>query len=510
MTAPRSSTNSRRRASASPLDRFRELGRQITLDNGRPFEAEPWQCDVVGDLLAGKPEVHLWVPEANGKTTLAALVAIHHLLTRPDPRIVVAAASELQARTLYNQAEGMVLSSPWLEDELSVRTGTLEIRVRHGVGGLKVIAADQLRAHGQINSLVILDEMHAHPGLGLYRVLAGKLTKREGAQLLSISTAGEPDSEFEQMRSTMLTEAALIERRGPRCIRVEDEQYAAWCWALQPEDDIDDMELVALANPLGTMTPEVLAGKRARPGYEEKHWRTFACNLPTRDFVYRFLAEGDWDAANVGADCPTIPEGVPIIVGADWGWTDDATAIEPAWFDEDDMLLLGPLTVVEPPRNGTDLTPQEVLAAIGRLEDHNPIAVIAHDESAHGGGKIMTGLLVERFPYADVVPVTNANADDAPGYFNEQLRAGRLKHTGDPTLRRHLMNAVRVPVRGDTERFRIARVKESRHAPHQRPVREIDGAVAAVNAVWGAIGREPTPEPFMFVVGEGGLVRDDW
>jgi hypothetical protein len=220
------------------------------------------------------------------------------------------------------------------------------------------------------------------------------------------------------------------------------------------------------------------------------------CNRPTRDYEARFLQEGDWDAASIADVCPEIPAGAPILVGADWGWTDDATVYCPAWFD-DGYLLLGAIDVVEPPRNGTDLTPQEAIKRLGVINDRNPIQVIAHDESAGGGGKVMAGLLIEAFPNAEIVGVTSSDADSAPGYFNEQLRAGKLKHTGDPDLKRHLMNAIRVPVKDDTERFRIARPKSSRHAPHQRRIREIDGAVAAVNAVFGAIGREPTPEPFM-------------
>jgi phage terminase large subunit-like protein len=278
-------------------------------------------------------------------------------------------------------------------------------------------------------------------------------------------------------------------------VRAVGPQSIAWCWSLVKGDDPEDLALVKLANPLEQITVVTLQAKRDLPGWELSHWLKVVCNVPTRDQALRFLAEGDWDAANVGVDCPTIPEGVPIIVGADWGWADDATAYVPAWYGEDGMLLLGAATIVEPPRNGTDLTPQEALKRLAAIDAVNPISVIAHDETY--GGKIMTGLLVERFPTADIIPVTKADADAAPLHFSEQLRGGKLKHTGDATLKRHLMNAIRVPIQDDPEHFRIKRLKESRHAPSQRALREIDAAVAAVNAVWGAVGREPTDEPFL-------------
>lgn len=480
------------------LDLYLRLAGAITLDNGEPLVLEGWELKVVKDQLAGYREVHVRIPEENGKTTFEAADNLIHLLTHPNPRAVIAARNEKQAKILYNQAVAMVEASPALARRLVVRDGTNEIRLkgRKGNVGLAVIPADELSAHGGINTRVTIDEMHALPGLGLYRVLAGKMGKRAGAQLRTISTAGEPDSEYELFWEEMLLRATKVEAIEERCKRAEGPHSVAWSWGLEKDDDHDDMGVVKRANPSSWITPETLQVKRDLPSWELKHWLMVVCNVPTRDQVLRFLAEGDWDAANLSDVCPEIPEGVPIIVGADWGWTDDATAYCPAWF-EDDYLLLGALDVVVPPRNGTDLTPQEALDRLDAMNSRNPIAVIAHDESSGGGGKVMTGLLAERFPHAEIVPVTQSDANEAPGYFNEQLRAGKLKHTGDPDLKRHLMNAIRVPVKDDTERFRIARPKESRHAPSQRAIREIDGAVAAVNAVWGAVGREPTPEPFM-------------
>ena len=497
------STSSRKRGNAKPLtvSEYAEACRDlIRLDNGLPLELEGFQREIVADLLSGIRELHIRIPEENGKTTLLAAIALIHMLSTPDPRVSIGARNKDQAKILFNQALKMVQGSPSLEGRLEIRDGTNEIRIRgmKGGAGLRVIPADELTAHGGINTLVVLDEVHALPSIGLYQTLAGKIGKRSG-QIITISTAGEPDSEYEQLWGNILASAHTVERHGPeptRCIRAVGAHHVAWGWALEPDDDPEDLELVLLANPASWITPETLTTKRSLPGWELKHWLTVVCNRPTRDFVLRFLAEGDWDAADISGVCPEIPEGVPIIVGADWGWTDDATAYCPAWYD-DGYLLLGDLEVVAPPRNGTDLTPQEALDRLDALHRRNPIAVIAHDESAGGGGKVMAGLLAERFPYAEIVGVTSSDADQAPGYFNEQLRAGKLKHTGDRELKRHLMNAVRVPVKDDTERFRIARPKSSRHSPHQRLIREIDGAVAAVNAVWGAVGREPSLEPFM-------------
>jgi phage terminase large subunit-like protein len=491
------STNSRKRGSARPLtvsehaEACRDL---IVLDNGLPLVLEGFQRGMVADLLSGIRELHVRIPEENGKTTLLAAITLIHLLSKPDPRVAIGARNKDQAKILFNQSLKMVQGCPSLESRLDIRDGTNEIRIRgmKGGAGLRVIPADELTAHGGIYTLVVLDEMHALPGVGLYTTLAGKIRKRNG-QLVGISTAGEPDSEYEQLWASVLATAHTIEHPGPRCIRAVGPHHVAWGWALEAEDDHEDLELVKQANPASWITLETLAEKRALPGWELAHWLKVVCNRPTRDQVTRFLSEGDWDAANIGADCPTIPEGVPVFVGVDWGLTEDATVYSPAWYD-DGYLLLGAPTIVNPPRNGHDLTHDELKKPLLELNERNPIAVIAHDETM--GGKILTSLLAEWLPGTEIIPVTLQDANAAPFHFNDQLRGGKLKHTGDPDLKRHLMNAIRVPIKDDPEKYRIARPKASRHATYQRQIREIDAAVAAVNAVWAAVGREPTPEPF--------------
>jgi hypothetical protein len=46
---------------------------------------------------------------------------------------------------------------------------------------------------------------------------------------------------------------------------------------------MDDMEIVAQANPLSTITPELLAKKRASDTMTDAHWLRFVCNIATRD-----------------------------------------------------------------------------------------------------------------------------------------------------------------------------------------------------------------------------------
>jgi hypothetical protein len=68
---------------------------------------------------------------------------------------------------------------------------------------MQVMAADDRSGDGIIpGGIAILDELHRHKDLALYRTWMGKLVKR-GAQLVVISTAGEVGSEFELERTAL-------------------------------------------------------------------------------------------------------------------------------------------------------------------------------------------------------------------------------------------------------------------------------------------------------------------
>ena len=62
-----------------------------------------------------------------------------------------------------------------------------------------MFAAGSEHADGVIPTLPIIDELHRHRNMNLYRTWGGKFAKR-GGQLLTISTAGDPGAEFEDTR----------------------------------------------------------------------------------------------------------------------------------------------------------------------------------------------------------------------------------------------------------------------------------------------------------------------
>jgi phage terminase large subunit-like protein len=94
---------------------------------GRPFRLQPWQRRLIYELFEVNDDDlrrYRWalvgVPKKNGKTELAAALALYFLLgdDEPSPLVVCAAASDEQADLVYGAAKTMVTMSPILSQTL--------------------------------------------------------------------------------------------------------------------------------------------------------------------------------------------------------------------------------------------------------------------------------------------------------------------------------------------------------------------------------------------------------
>jgi phage terminase large subunit-like protein len=413
------------------------------------------------------------VPEENTKTTTAAGLALYHGEHRPTAWVPVAAASKEQARWLYGQAEGFVLRSPRLRQVWKAQEGLRRIKgLASGAAAgsmIQVMAADDRTGDGAIPTLCIIDELHRHRDLKLYRVWRGKLGKR-GGQLVAISTAGEPGSEFEATREQIRQTATKTGRRGRTFLRAEQAELVLHEWAVPEDGDVEDLDLVAEANPFSGVTVDSLGRKRSSPTMTLAHWRRFCCNLPTRT-VLSAITEAEWYAAGVDDE---IPEGEPVWLGADLAFKWDTTALVPLWWRDDGYRLLGPTVILEPPRDGNSLDPHLIEDAILRIHERNPIHTCVVDRSK---AEQLAEWIAEETG-ATVVERAQSNKYAVEDYnqWMEALRTGSLHHTGDQGLTRHVLNATaRLLPGGDT---RFDRPAESRRSGEQ-PLRVIDALTAA-------------------------------
>jgi phage terminase large subunit-like protein len=450
------------------LEHFEAWISQLTLDSGTKWRLEPFQKAFVEDVFGGFPECWLVVPEGNGKTTLIAGLALYHSKFRPDALVPVAASSRDQAQILYRQAKGFVhRGGAW---GFRAYDGYRRITHRETNGSIEIFAADERTGDGVIPTLCILDELHRHRSLDLYETWRGKLGKRD-AQLVTISTAGEPGSEFEETRERIRQMGEL--ERAETFVRAEHPQLVLHEWAVPESGDVEDFELVARANPFSGITPEKLRAKFETPSMTLAHWRRFTCNLPTRSTTAA-IEEAEWEAAATDEE---IPAGEPVFLGLDVAWKWDTTAMVPLWWRDDEFRLLGPATVLVPPRDGTSLDPNLVEQALTDIHERNPLHTVVMDTSR---AEYVASWIDAEFG-ATVVDRPQSNVFAAMDFdkFMEALRNGWLKHSGDRELTRHAMNAVaRVLPHGDA---RFDRPAKGQKGPEQDR-RVIDALIAAAMA----------------------------
>jgi phage terminase large subunit-like protein len=462
----------------------------MVLDNGENWTPEPWQNEFAADLFSGVLELWLVVGEGNGKTTLLSGLALYHGDYTPDAKVCMAASSRDQCGLLLGQAIGFVRRSPGFDQRFKTFEGYRRIDCKRSKGKIEVFAADDRTGDGVIPTLALCDELHRHRSMRLYRTWYGKHEKRD-MQIVAISTAGEPGSEFEIARERQRTEATEITVED-RHTRAASENMILHDFALKPDDDVEDLELVARANPFSGITAAKLARKRASPSMTVGHWRRFVCNLATRE-ENAAVGEGEWLAAEIPD--PGL-EGKPCDVGLDLGWKWDATALVPL-FAVDAGWLFGKSHVITPPRDGNSLRPERVIEAFESLHAQTPIQRVVMDPAA-GGEQIAAWL--EDDLGIEVVSHSQKNAPMslAAARFMETLRDGTQKHVHDPDFTRHVLNAVVYEMPDGT--FKFVRPVVSRASQEEAPRREVDALIAGAMVLSSAIASAGHGGPLLELV----------
>jgi phage terminase large subunit-like protein len=455
------------------VEHFRAWSASKRLKDGSLFVLDEWQALFLEDLFArdadGLPvfsELWLIVPEGNGKTTFTSLLALYVIEHTAEAWCPIAASARDQAVALtYRIASGFVERN---DLAYVLHPGYREIRHEGSKGTLKIFASDAASGDGvDPVGFALIEELHRLPTLDLYETWSGKLEK-SGAQLVVVSTAGEPGSPFEVLRESF-RQGDEVTRDG--CFtRSVSTGSVIHDYALPEDGDVEDLALVAAANPSPRKTVESMAKKRAKKSWNLAHWRRFTCNLPTRGGLAA-ITEAEWYAAAVPE---RIPEGEPIWLGMDVAWKWDTTALVPLYWASDEMRLFGPATILEPPRDGTALAPSLIHQALMEIHARNPIHTVVMDPSnatelTQWIEDTIGCIIVERAQ-------TNAFAVADYEYFMEGLGGGKLHHTGDPGLTKHVLNGVaRLLPDG---KIRFDRPKDSRRSGEQ-PMHVVDALSAA-------------------------------
>lgn len=226
----------------------------------------PWQAWWVGTLfgwlgpdgLRRFTEAHLWVPKKNGKSSIAAAVALYLLCADGEtaPEVYCAATKMDQARIVAEIAHAMARRSPDLRKAFRLAlTGNSSarpphIRSRRNDGVLRPLARDQSGTQDGLDvSGAIIDEIHAHQTPDLFNLLSQGTASRAQPLVVVTSTAGFDDAGIGRQRHDVLLDVL-------RGVKDADHVFGA-IWTVDDDDRWREPAAWAQANPnLGVSVTE--------------------------------------------------------------------------------------------------------------------------------------------------------------------------------------------------------------------------------------------------------------
>lgn len=313
---------------------------------GRPFNLEPWEeNDIVRPLFGWKRadgtrrfrRAFVWLPRKNGKSELAAGVALLMLLGDGElgAEVYSIAADQAQAALVFGMATTMVQWSPKLSNLLTPLKASIWCEQLGAT--FRPLSGRPEGKHGLNASGVIGDELHEWRDDRLYTFVHQSSAARRQPLEFLISTAGE-------MRGYGWE--AWQYCKSVRDGVIEDPEVLIVIYAAEPLDDWTDPATWAKANPnLGVSVKlEYLAAECAKAKESprlENHFKRYHLNLWTEQAI-RWINLEAWDkcAGRVSWDAmAALTEGRRCFGGGDLSQTQDLTALAYLFPPDDDVAF---------------------------------------------------------------------------------------------------------------------------------------------------------------------------
>jgi len=440
---------------------------------GQMLVTRPWQRQLLRRVWARRADGRLrhrralvGIPRKNGKSELAAGVAIGNMLLGPQGgQIFSCAADKEQASIIFGTAKQMIEMDEHLSSVLKPYRSLIEVPSTGTI--YKALSAEAFTKEGLNPSLVLFDELHAQPTRELWDVMALATDARVEPLILAITTAGVRTD-----RTGLDSICYSLYQHGVGIARGEIDDpsfFMAW-W--EPRAGVkaphDDPRTWREANPgFGDIVGE--AGFRSSVlTTQENEFRI----KRTNQWVVSgkvWLPHGSWEAlADPHRYVGGPPDGARVLVGLDGSQTGDSTA------------LVG--VTVEP-------KPHVFTVGVWERDPHDPDWRVPRAEvkeafrAACRRWKVVEGpwddflwqdaaaeLREEGLPVEDY-PQSPERMGKATQGFYEAVVTGAISHDNNPILNRHIANARTKPTSKGFARI----VKEDPGSP-----RKIDAAVTAV------------------------------
>ena len=228
-----------------------------------PMALVPWQKAVIYIVYGWKrPDgyrrfrrVYIEISKKNGKTGLAAALALYHLIADGElsARVFVAATALKQARECFLEAVAMRDKHPELQAEVNKygASPVLSLYAPASNSRLSPMTRGSDSQDGAVVSAAILDELHRWKTTdSLWSILRYGGDTRNQPLLICITTAGASAGKSSLCWGEHEYITHILDGM------VEDDEVAGFIFSLDPKDDIKDESNWVKPNPsLGSILP---------------------------------------------------------------------------------------------------------------------------------------------------------------------------------------------------------------------------------------------------------------
>ncbi len=278
----------------------------------QPFTLRPFQREIVrGAFAPGIRTALVSIPRGNGKSALAAALALAEMFVGPDSAEVLVVASDMrQAQIVLRMARRMVELNPELADRVHIYADRLVLPENDAV--LLPLPAEPGALHGHDPSLLVVDELHVVTE-SVWEAVTSVGGKRPESLTLAISTpAASPDSVMWR----------LVEhgRRG------DDPAFYFREYAAPEGCAVDDRKAWRVANPAMACRPPFLAEdglEAVRRTISEARFRQLRLGQWVTG-VESWMPFGAWDACQSDR---RVTSGERIVMAFDGSASGDSTAL---------------------------------------------------------------------------------------------------------------------------------------------------------------------------------------
>lgn len=310
---------------------------------GQGLALQPWQRDFVEELYRlgpdGKRVWHtamLLLPRKNGKSTLAAALALYHLVGDGEmsPEVILAANSRDQAGAVWRQMRDTVLSSPKLADWVKPMRTHLECSSNMGVA--RTISSESRTAHGSSPSFATVDELWGAKSMDLLEAIVSGVGARSEPLTCIISTVGHdreksPLGQMHRALYELPEDAREVRNDGFLTIgRDFESRTLYWCYGPpmtadgRYDCDLADPEVWAACNPASWISAEYLKEQYHAPSMRPAEFQRFMLNCWSTAEDY-WLPQGAWDRCRDGF--VPIEDGAKVTLGVDLGLKRDRSSV---------------------------------------------------------------------------------------------------------------------------------------------------------------------------------------